>query len=72
MRATPEPFEQPLVLPPKPEPTPAPASPDPVKAFELGNWAATLPDGLAEKPASPSPAPVHSDPLDVRNGSWKP
>jgi hypothetical protein len=31
-------------------PAPAPA-PDPVKEFELGDWAATLPEGLAEKPA---------------------
>lgn len=34
---------------------PAPA-PSPAQGFELGNWATTLPDGLAEKPAEPAPA----------------
>ena len=33
------------------DPAPAPAAPAPAKGFELGNWAATLPEGLAEKPA---------------------
>lgn len=49
---------------------PAPA-PDPAKGFELGNWGATLPEGLAEKPAAPAPEPPpYYDPLDVRNGVW--
>jgi len=39
------------------DPAPAPAAPAPAKGFELGNWAATLPEGLAEKPAEPAPAP---------------
>lgn len=34
---------------------PAPA-PNPAKGFELGNWSATLPKGLAEKPAEPPAA----------------
>lgn len=34
---------------------PAPA-PSPAQGFEIGNWSATLPDGLAEKPAEPAPA----------------
>ncbi|RZL40152.1 MAG: hypothetical protein EOP35_01720 [Rubrivivax sp.] len=35
-------------------PAAAPAAPATAPHFELGNWGATLPDGLAEKPA---PAP---------------
>lgn len=31
---------------------PAPAPPA-ARHFELGNWASTLPEGLAEKPAEP-------------------
>ena len=40
-------------LGPAVRPAAAPAAPAP--HFELGNWGATLPDGLAEKPA-PAPA----------------
>lgn len=35
------------------QPAAAPAAPAPAPHFELGNWAATLPEGLAEKPAEP-------------------
>lgn len=38
--------------------TPTPA-PDPAKGFELGNWGATLPDGLK---SAPTPAPSASEP----------
>ncbi|MGQ3051074.1 MAG: hypothetical protein ACT6S0_04755 [Roseateles sp.] len=58
MRAPTEPTDAPLVIParPAPAPVPAPATPDPARHFELGNWGATLPEGLAEKPAAPAPA----------------
>lgn len=38
---------------------PAP-TPDPAKGFELGNWGATLPDGIKPAP-TPAPAPAGSD-----------
>lgn len=64
MKTPTEPADPGPTLGPPIRPTPAPA-PDPIKAFELGDWSATLPKGLAEKPTTP-PAP----PLDAPIIFW--
>lgn len=57
MKTPTEPADPGPTLGPPIRPAAAPA-PDPIKAFELGDWGATLPKGLAEKPADPLDKPI--------------
>jgi hypothetical protein len=72
MRTPNDPADVPLTIPPKaaPAPAPAPAAPNPVKNFEIGNWGATLPDGLkpakSESPEKRAATTAASAPTDWR------